>query len=216
MNIDKFLKLLVPKDHSFFPLFINDSKNLVQASEQLKLLMATADCDKQGQIIRRIKELEKIGDSITDNTYFQLNKTFITPFDREDIHELASNIDNVLDSINGISRRIKLYSPLNLLPVYSEMAEIIYRAAKEIDICINYLEDISRNKKEILKACDNITGHEEMADEVYYKGISGMLQNEKDVIELMKSKEILENLEKCVDETDDVMETIKTIIIKIS
>lgn len=215
-NIDKFLKFFVPKDHSFFPLFENDVHNLMQASEQLKLLMSAEDQESREKIVKKIKEFELIGDEITDNTYDQLNKSFITPFDREDIHELASNLDDVLDSMNGIGRRIKLYKPKKLIPIYKEMAEVICLATNEIHICVNNLKDAGNNKELIMKSCDKLKDLEHKADELYYIGISDLFENEKDVSELIKNKEILEILERCVDETEDVSDTIKAILIKLA
>ena len=125
MNIDRILKFFVPKDHSFFPLFESDAENLVKASELLKELMSsTLISQNHERIYKEIKDVEHIGDEITDKTYEQLNKSFITPFDREDIHELTAHIDDVVDSINGIARRICLYKPKKLMPVYKEMAEL--------------------------------------------------------------------------------------------
>lgn len=216
MNIDAFLKVFVPKDHSFFPLFEKDAHNLISASEQLVLLMDTDDPVKRDSFIKKIKELESIGDEITDSTYEQLNKSFITPFDREDIHELASNIDDILDSINGISRRITLYKPKKLLPVYKELANIILMSAREIDTCINNLHDAVNNRKVIMHACDNIYDLEHKADDLYYQGITELFLQEKNEIELIKTKELLEILERCVDEADDVSETIKGILIKMA
>ena len=115
MNIDSFLKFFVPKDHSFFPLFESDAHNLVKATELLKELMAsTSTAEEHERIYKEIQDVEHIGDEITNKTYEQLNKSFITPFDREDIHELTAHIDDVVDSINGISRRICLYKPKKL------------------------------------------------------------------------------------------------------
>ncbi|HOF21434.1 MAG TPA: DUF47 family protein, partial [Bacteroidales bacterium] len=103
MNIDKILKFFVPKDRSFYPLFEEGIENLVKAAELLKLMLSGNDYDKHEKYHREIKEIEHKGDIITDKAYDQLNKTFITPFDREDIHELAASIDDVIDSINGVS-----------------------------------------------------------------------------------------------------------------
>jgi predicted phosphate transport protein (TIGR00153 family) len=216
MNIDTFLKVFVPKDHSFYPLFEKDAHNLISAAEQLVLLMKTDDPDKRDSCIKRIKELESIGDEITDSTYEQLNKSFITPFDREDIHELASNIDDILDSINGISRRITLYKPKKILPVYKELANIILISAREIGTCIDNLRDAVSNRKIIMQACDNIYDLEHKADDLYYLGISELFIQENNEIELIKTKELLEILERCVDEADDVSETIKGILIKMA
>jgi uncharacterized protein Yka (UPF0111/DUF47 family) len=130
MNIDSFLKFFVPKDNSFFPLFEMDAKNLVKATELLKDLISGIDIVEHEIINKEIRDVEHIGDEITIKTYEQLNKSFITPFDREDIHELTAHIDDVVDSINGISRRVCLYKPKKLIPIYKEMADLIYNGAK--------------------------------------------------------------------------------------
>lgn len=216
MNIDSFLKVFVPKDHSFFPLFELDVLNLVKTTELLKLLMSSTEAGEHERIYKEIKDYEHIGDEITDKTYEQLNKSFITPFDREDIHELTANIDDVVDSINGVSRRVCLYKPKKLIPVYKEMAELINLAAKEIEICIYCLKDAAKNKKKIMKSCEKIKDIEHKADELYFVGISELFEKEEDTKELLKNNKILEILERCVDEADDVADTIKSILIKMA
>ena len=89
MNIDKLLKFFVPKDHSFYPLFEEDAKNMVRASELLREHLSSTDPDVHDRLHKEIKEVEHIGDGITDRSFKVLNKSFITPFDREDIHELT-------------------------------------------------------------------------------------------------------------------------------
>ena len=149
MNIDKFLKFFVPKDHSFFPLFESDAQNLVKATELLRELVASTDIAVHERLYKEIREIEHIGDDITNKAYEQLNKSFITPFDREDIHELTANIDDVVDSINGIARRICLYRPKKLMPIYKEMAQMVYDGAKEVETAILCLKDPVANKKKI-------------------------------------------------------------------
>ena len=216
MNIDKFLKFFVPKDHSFFPLFEEDAKNLLLVAGLLRTMMASSDPEEYERINKEIKHYEHIGDEITDKTYLQLNKSFITPFDREDIHELAGHIDDVVDSINGVSRRICLYKPKQLMSVYGEMADMIYDAAKEIGVCIHCLKDAVANKNKIMKACEKVKEIEHMADEYYYMAIADLFEKEKDPAELLKNNKILEILERCVDEEEDVTDTIKAILIKMA
>lgn len=216
MNIDTILKFFVPRDHTFFPLFEEDAKNMVKAAELLKQMLSSTEFEDHERINREIKDVEHTGDEITDKTYQQLNKSFITPFDREDIHELASNIDDVVDSINGISRRICLYKPKKMMPVYGEMAELIYLAAKEIELCVHSLNDAAANKAKITKACSKVTEIEHRTDELYFVAISELFEKEKDPAELMKNNKIVELLERCVDEAEDVTDTIKTILIKMA
>lgn len=216
MNIDKFLKFFVPKDHSFYPLFEEDAKNLVKASELLNEMLSSENYEVHERIYQQIKDVEHIGDEITDRAYLQLNKSFITPFDREDIHELTANIDDVVDSINGVGRRICLYKPKNLLPVYRQMAEMIVEAAKQIQIGIHCLNDAAANKKEITQACDRVKAIEHKADDYYFVAVSELFEKEKDPAELLKNNKILEILERCVDEEEDVTDTIKSILIKMA
>ena len=216
MNIDKILKFFVPKDHSFYPLFEEDAKNLVKAAALLQQMIASPDTEEHERFNKEIKDVEHIGDEITDKTYQQLNKSFITPFDREDIHELIARIDDVVDSMNGIARRICLYKPKHLMPVYKKMTDSIYEAAKEIEICIHCLNDAAANKDEITKACDNVKEIEHKADEYYYIAIAELFDKEKDPAELLKNNKILELLERCVDEEEDVTDTIKSILIKMA
>ncbi len=216
MNIDKFLKFFVPKDHSFFPLFENAAHNLVRASELLKDLMNASDENERERINKEIKNIEHIGDEITDNTYEQLNKSFITPFDREDIHELTAHIDDLVDSINGIGRRVCLYKPKKMIPVYNDMADIIYLASKEIEAAVHCLKDPVANKSKITKACANVTNYEHKADELYFMGATELFEKEENPKELLKNNKILEILERCVDETEDVTDTLKAILIKMA
>ncbi len=216
MNIDKVLKFFVPKDHSFYPLFEEDAKNLVEATELLRKMLSTSDIEEHEHIHKQIKDVEHIGDQITDKTFQQLNKSFITPFDREDIHELTANIDDVVDSINGVSRRICLYKPKKLLPVYKEMAELINEAALEIKKCIHCLNDAAANKTEIMKSCEKVTEIEHKTDEYYFVAVAELFDKETDAAELLKNNKILEILERTVDEEEDVTDTIKSILIKMA
>jgi uncharacterized protein len=216
MNIDSVLKFFVPKDHSFFPLFESDAQNLVKATELLKELMASTGFEEHDRINKAIRDVEHIGDEITVKTYEQLNKSFITPFDREDIHELTAHIDDVVDSINGISRRVCLYKPKKLIPIYKEMAELIYEGAKELETAIHCLKDPVTNKEKISRACDRVREIEHLADELYFVGVSELFEKEEDPKELIKNNKILEILERCVDEEEDVTDTLKVILIKMA
>ena len=216
MNIDRFLKFFVPKDHSFFPLFESDAQNLVKASELLKELLASADVVEHERLYKEIRDIEHIGDEITNKTYEQLNKSFITPFDREDIHELTANIDDVVDSINGIARRICLYKPKKMMPIYKELAELVYEGAKEVETAIHCLKDPVSNKEKISLACSIVTAIEHKADEIYFTGVSELFEKEEDPKELIKNNKILEMLERCVDEEEDVTDTLKSILIKMA
>jgi hypothetical protein len=215
MNIDSILKFFVPKDDSFFPLFEDNAQILVKAAEQLKLLMTSEEPKVQAGIAGRINELGKVGDEVAFKTYAQLNKSFVTPFERGDIHELTCNLNDVVDSINHISKSVGIYQPARLDALYYDLAEIIYRSTLNIDLCLNLLKDAGSNKTSILKVCKDLRSLEEKAKETFYEGITGLLEKEKDITELIKNKEILENFERCVNVTGAVTSTLKSILLTI-
>ncbi len=216
MNFDKFLKFFVPKDDSFFPLFENDAQNLITACISLKKLLNAEDEEKRSKYIKKIKDIEHHGDEITQQIYDQLNRSFITPFDREDIHELATNIDDVVDSIKGVSRRINLYRPKEVSLIFGEIAEVLHQAGLEVEISVNGLSHPGSKKEIILEACRNLNKLEKKADDYYHSGIRALFEEEKDAIELIKKKDILETLEKCVNKAENISDTIKEILIKMA
>jgi predicted phosphate transport protein (TIGR00153 family) len=216
MKLDSLLKFFVPNDTSFFPLFEEDSKILLKATGLLRLLMASETFAQREALSRQIKEVEHEGDDVTHRIYTQLNKSFITPFDREDIQSLASSLDDVLDYINGASQRINLYKPKVIFPPFVEFAEIIHAAAGELDLLLQGLKDAVKNKEKIIQGCIRINTLENKADDLYHNGISDLFEHEKDTIELIKNKEIFGTLEKTVDKAEDVSDIIKTILIKLA
>jgi len=216
MNFDKLLKIFVPTDHAFFPMFRDSASNLVKTAHLLKAQMNASGLDEKERINREIKNYEHIGDEITNHTFEQLNKSFITPFDREDIHELTGNIDDVVDSINSISRRICLYKLDSVAPIFVEMADLIISAAKEIELCVSHLEHAASKRNEIIGACKRVKDIEHKADELYLDGIANIFENEQDTKAVITNSKILENLERCVDEAEDVTDTIQTILIKMA
>ncbi|NOU46181.1 MAG: DUF47 family protein [Bacteroidales bacterium] len=216
MKLDDLLKYFVPKETAFFPLFKEDADILIKGSELLKDLISTTDIDDRDAFIARIKATEKEGDRVTDKIFTQLNKSFITPFDREDIHALASSVDDVLDNINAASQRIRLYKPKALTPEMYQVAEIIGLVALQIEIAVNGLSNPGKNRDRIMNACDEINLLENKADHVYNLAISVLFEEEKDTVELIKIKEIHMSLEKSVDKAEDVSDVIRTIMVKLA
>jgi predicted phosphate transport protein (TIGR00153 family) len=216
MKLDDLLKYFVPKETAFFPLFDEDAKILIKGSDLLKDLVSTTDLDDRDAFIARIKATEKEGDRLTTKIFEQLNKSFITPFDREDIQSLASSIDDVLDNINAASQRIRLYKPKFLTPEMFNVAEMIGLVALQIEIAVNGLSHPGKNRDKIMNACDEINVLENKADHIYNLAISKLFEEEKDTIELIKIKEIHQSLEKAVDKAEDVSDVIRTIMVKLA
>ena len=215
MSLSRIFKILVPKDTKFFTMFESAADNIVKAAVTLNQLLLIDDIDKRNTFIKQIKEYETVGDDITHKIFEELNRTFITPFDREDIQSLTSLLDDVIDYMNGTGQKIRLYKPKTLSPQLIEISDLILQAARQIQLAINELKNI-KNPYKIKEACVKINEIENRADDVYHFGISELFQNEKDAIELIKQKDILSSLEKATDKAEDVADVIKTIIVKLA
>ncbi len=213
MGINNFFQLLVPKDKKFHPLFIKVSENLLVGAELLVQLMKCNDFEKRKEIINKIKETEKIGDDLTHTIFELLNSSFITPFDREDIHNLTTAIDDILDFINGTAQRFILYKPQEITVEFSKLADLIYDGAISLNKAINHLNNL-KNMDKIKNECIHINEIENVADDVYHIGISQLFEKETNTIELIKKKEIYQTLEKATDKLEDASDVIKSIIIK--
>jgi predicted phosphate transport protein (TIGR00153 family) len=216
MKIDRFLQLFVVKEKKFYPLYISQTENIVVAAEELKRLYLESNYELQKESYRKIKDLETKGDQITAKIYEELNKTFVTPFDREDIHILASRIDTFLDFIHDSARKLAMYKPLSPSKDLITIVDLILEDAKLInEIAIN-LEFLVKRNGEILKLCKRIKEIEHKVDELYEDYNIFLFQNEKDAIELVKNKNIVQSLEDTTDRAKEISDSIRSIIVKLA
>ncbi len=216
MSREGLRSVFTPKYYSLFPFFERNGENLVEAAEQLKLLMKTNAPGMQEEITRRISELEKNGGKIVNDTCARLKTVFIIPFDREDISELVNKIDDVLEYINSMARMVELYKLTEIYPVYIEMAEIVYLASKEIRSSLEHLKDINSYKNLIIKDCENLRDLGKRADEVFYSGVLNLFIKQENAVRMTKKKDILDTFMKCIQETNEVAEIMRTIQIKVA
>jgi uncharacterized protein len=199
---------LIPRDNSFFAMFSAMSDNLIAGARTLVDLFANfQDVEKQIETIHRI---EREGDELTHAILTKLNQTFITPFDREDIHELASKLDDVLDFINAAGARIEMYRITAPPPAAGELAAIILMQ------CLAMQQAVSLMQKngDILSHCVEINRLENEADQVSQQAIAALFDREKDPINLIKIKELLECLERATDKAEDVANVLETVVLK--
>lgn len=213
MRLDGFLQFLIPKDKKFFPLFEQASANLVKTSQVLNELVNTADTAKRKDCIREIEHLEHMGDNITHLIFNELGTNFITPFDREDIHELASAIDDVLDLIHGAAKRIDLYKVTEVHESISKLSEIILNGSVELNVAVCQLKNM-KDVSLIKEACVKMNSLENLADEIFNNSIARLFEEEKDAVKIIKYKEILSALETATDKVEDSANVIQSIIIK--
>ncbi len=213
MKLDKIFQFLVPKDKKFFPLFSDASANLVNCSLEFQKLLNTKDENQRNEYVKNVKKFEKIGDKITITIYDELNSTFITPFDREDIQKLANRIDNVVDLVNTSAKRIQLYKLYEIPPVFHQMAALVCEASKEIDAVVmglNKINDIGKYKNH----CIRIGELENESDDLNFSYLSEIFDHETNAINLIKKRDVLNSLEKAMDRCEDVADILNTILVK--
>jgi len=215
MNLDKIFGFLVPKDRKFFPLFNEAADNLVLASELLVKLMGENDLIQREVYIKLIKEAEHTGDDITRKLLNELNGSFITPFDREDIHQLISTMDDVVDYIHKSSTKTHFYKLPTFPDEFVKIADYIHAANKEIQLVLRSVNSASDFLK-FTDACARIDAYESEVDYLYQEYLSNLFELETNAINLIKKRDILASLEKAIDKCDDVANVFSSIIVKIS
>jgi hypothetical protein len=214
MKIDAILHALLPRDKKFFDLFNKDAENLLSAARIFKELMSNDISPvERAQKIRKVEELEHRGDEMTHQIFQALGATFITPFDREDIHALTSKLDDILDFIHGASGRIILYRVERISPEGERLASLIHDQVLELVKAIGLLHDM-RNVQAINESLVRINSIENEADDLFERAIAALFDNCKDPIQLIKSKELLVSLETATDQCEDAANVIESIIVK--
>lgn len=208
-----FLQFLLPKDKKFFPLFGQSTENLLKASKVLVELVNTTNAEKRKELVKEIEHIEHSGDNITHMIFNELSRNFITPFDREDMHALASDIDDILDFIHGSAKRIDLYKITEMSDSITMLADCILKGALELNVAVKNLENM-KNANVIKEACVKINSLENHADDVFNMGIARLFDEEKDPIQIIKVKEILSALETATDKCEDAANTVQTILVK--
>jgi predicted phosphate transport protein (TIGR00153 family) len=209
-----FLSSFTPKEPKFFPLLKQMSDVLTDASGLLVECLKSPTYEGAVEIYKQIKEKEHEGDSFSNKIFEALNSTFITPFDREDIDNLADKMDDVIDGINSCGKRIVLYKPKTIPTNTLELAVILSDAAKEIAAAVDELDVLKKNPTHIKQYCDNLNRIEKRGDEVYEQQIRELFNGDIDAIEVIKLKEIAYELERTIDVAERVGKIIKTIIVK--
>lgn len=208
-----FLQFLLPKDKKFFPLFGQGTENLVKGSKVLVELVNTTSPEKRKELVKEIEHIEHTGDNITHMIFNELSRNFITPFDREDMHALASDIDDILDFIHGSAKRMDLYKVSEVSDSMTMLADCVLKGAIELNVAVKNLENM-KNSNIIKEACVKINSLENHADDVFNMAIARLFEEEKDPINIIKIKEILSALETATDKCEDAANTIQTILVK--
>jgi predicted phosphate transport protein (TIGR00153 family) len=201
---------MIPREGKFFDMFNEMAENLTEGARLLVQLLK----DYKGQDIfagvQQIKGFEHRGDDMTHTILRKLNQTFITPFDREDIHRLASSIDDVLDFVNAAAERMVLYKIENPPEAAARLATIIVRQSEELTAAVNLLE----KTQGVLEHCVEINRLEDEADQICRAAIAALFEHEKDPITLIKFKELYEVLEMATDKAEDAANVLEAVVLK--
>jgi predicted phosphate transport protein (TIGR00153 family) len=213
MSLNSIFQYFIPKDKKFFPLFQKDSENLIKLGEKLVEAVNTEDLTRRRELFKDIEDLEHTGDEITHQIHLELSKNFITPFDREDIHRLASALDDIADYIHGSASRMDLYQVSLITPPIKELANLILQACQDLHKAILELRDL-RNVRVIADSCVRINSVENQADYVFDKAVGELFMYEKDAVNLIKYKEVLSALENATDMCEDAANVLESILVK--
>jgi predicted phosphate transport protein (TIGR00153 family) len=199
----------IPRDTRFFDLFAEMASNL---GDGARLLKRTLDDFKDIESrVQQLKSIEHRGDEMTHNVLTRLNQTFITPFDREDIHRLASSLDDVLDFVYAAGVRLIMYK-INTAPeAASLLAEVVVKQCDQLSEAMGRLE---KKNEQVLDNCVEINRLENEADQIARVAIALLFEKEKDPISLIKLKELYEVLETATDKAEDAANVLEGVVLK--
>ncbi|HHT23399.1 MAG TPA: DUF47 domain-containing protein [Bacteroidales bacterium] len=209
-----FFSKFTPKEPKFFPLLKGIVNVIKTASEIMLEFVEKGNAQNAEEYYKKVKEQEHKGDEITNTIFDELNSTFITPFDREDIHNLATKLDDVMDYINSAAKRIYLYKPKEIPVAAKDMVLLLQEAAAQMEKAVDELAVLKKSRKRVAEYCRELHIIENKADDVYEHFLLELFENQKDGVELIKEKEIMYELEKATDVTEGVGKIIRTIIVK--
>jgi len=200
---------LLPREEEFFDLFVEVANRNVEAARYLRELFDAAP-ERRNPHVEAIKRLEHEADQVTHEVVNRLDRTFITPLDREDIHQLASDLDDVMDAIDGTARRAQIFR-LGVAPAgVKQLTQVVERMTKVL------AEGVGRLKQgdDVMRFCVEAKKLEEEGDALYHDALGQLFERERDALEVIKWKEIYDNLEQTLDQAEDVANVLESITLK--
>jgi len=213
MALQSFLKIFQPKNRIFYELFEKVANNVEIMGSVLKDVVAEPDFDKRAALITKLEDLEHANDEFTHNLFTELGRNFITPFDREDIHYLATSLDDIADYIYAAGKKINFYLVNPNDTGMQKFAELIEQGAAQVKIAVVELRDM-KNMRNITEALVKINSIENQADDVFDFSIEKLFATEDDAKEVIKKREIYQVMEIVTDKCEDASNVIESIIIK--
>jgi len=202
------LQRIMPREESFLHLFIKQAQNIQKGAKALVDLLSHYIAVPEQ--VQNIKDIEHAGDEIAHQLLTKLNQTFITPFDREDIHELCNRLDDVIDLIDAAASRFVLYRVNSVRPGACDLTKILLSASMEVTEAINAMD----TPEKALAHCIEINRYENESDRLCRTLIAQLFDEEKDPVQIIKWKEIFEVIETAVDKCEDVANVIEGVMLK--
>ncbi len=215
MSISSFLKIFLPKDRVFYNLFENVTQVLEKMGEKLKQVVNEPDFDIRAKYIKELEDMEHVNDDLTHQIFTELGKNFITPFDREDIHYLASALDDIADYIYASAKKINFYhvNPDDI--GIKKMADLIAVGCVQVHKAVTELRNM-KDMRKITDALVAINSIENQGDDIFDMSIERLFATEPDAKEVIKKREIYQVMEVVTDKCEDAANVIESIIIKYS
>ncbi len=213
MALQSFLKIFMPKNRIFYELFEKVANNVEKMGSILKAVVAEPDFDRRAALIIQLEDLEHANDELTHNLFTELGRNFITPFDREDIHYLATSLDDIADYIYAAGKKINFYRVNPNDTGMQKFAELIEQGSAQVKIAVVELRDM-KNMRSITEALVKINSIENQADDVFDFSIEKLFATEDDAKEVIKKREIYQVMEIVTDKCEDASNVIESIIIK--
>lgn len=213
MWLDRAIKWLLPREDHFFELLARGAQCAKNASALLVECVQDTNPASREETIKKLKEVEHDADRVIIEVYKELNRTFVTPIDRSDIYNLASELESMTDLIYSTALQISVHAMEDLPAGSVEMATLIQKASGEVLDAVSKIQT-KNSHIEIRKHCKSIKSLEDEGDRIFRTRIAEMFKNESDAIRLLKHKEFLEGLERSLDLCDDVSNALSTIVIK--
>lgn len=200
---------LIPREEKFFEFFKEAAGNILDAAKVLLQMMEEQGGDFQ-EYWKQLEDLEHEGDKITHQIIRKLNRTFITPIDREDIHSLTVALDDVMDLIEAVAARMSLYKIKEPTEEARKLTQVILKSAEEIVKAVSNLERMD----DVMEHCIEINRLENVADDISREAIANLFEKGNDPIEVIKWKEIYETLETATDRCEDVANIVESVALK--
>jgi predicted phosphate transport protein (TIGR00153 family) len=213
MRFNSFIKAFLPQDKVFYGLFEQVADNLTSMASDFRKALQTADYEERKKLLLRLEDGEHDNDELTHQIFVELGQNFITPFDREDIHYLAIALDDVADFIYASSKKILNY---NIDEIDGYMKSMVVAIDKSVSTLSKAIKELRNMKKlrAITEACVQINSYENEADELLEQSIKNLFSGKYEALEVVKLKDIYQDMEVITDKCEDASNVIETIIIK--